>query len=75
VTEERHILQDLELKPGGIVGFGGNQKGRITGKGTIANGFLPYIKNVLLVEGLMHNMVSISQLSGSGYDIIFNQVL
>src|ERR1044072_8690173 len=29
MTGERHMFQELELKPGGVVGFGGNQKGKI----------------------------------------------
>ena len=33
---------------------------------------MPSISNVLLVKGLMHNLLSISQLSDNGYDIIFN---
>lgn len=53
--------------------FEGNQKGRIVGSGTIGNGNLPSISNVLYVERLTHNLLSISQLSDSGYDIIFNQ--
>ena len=55
------------------MGFGGNQRGKIIGSGTIGNGNLPYINNVLLVDRLMHNLLSISQLSDNGYDIIFNQ--
>jgi len=72
MTGRRHMFQDLELKPGGFVGFGGNQKGNIIGFGTIGNGKLPSITNVLLVDGLMHNLLSICQLSDNGYDIIFN---
>ena len=67
------MLKSLEFKAGGYVGFGGNQKGKIIGSGTIGNGSLPFITNVLLVDGLMHNLLSISQLSDNGYDIIFNQ--
>ena len=66
----KHIFQSLELKAGG---YKGNQKGKIIGSGTIGNGSLPSITNVLLVDGLMHNLLSISQLSDNGYDIIFNQ--
>src|SRR3954470_20658958 len=66
-------IQDLVLKPGGEVKFGGDQKGKITGSGTISLGKSPSITNVLLVEGLTHNLLSISQLSDSGYDMIFNQ--
>lgn len=63
----------MELKPGGFVGFRGNQKGDIIGSVTIGNGNLFSITNNLLVDGLMHNLLSISQLSDNGYDIIFNQ--
>ena len=67
------MFQSLELKPGGHVGFGGNQRGKIIGSGTVGNGNLPSISNVLLVDGLMHNLLSISQSSDNGYDIICNQ--
>ena len=67
------MFQNLEFKAGGDVKFGGNQKGKIIGSGTIGNSNLPSISNVLLVEGLAHNLLSISQLSDNGYDIIFNQ--
>src|ERR1044072_7197834 len=73
MTGERLMFQSLELKPGRIVGFEGNQKGKIIGCGTIGNGKNPSIQNVLLVEGLMHNLLSISQLSDNGYDVVFNQ--
>src|ERR1044072_2893244 len=73
MTGERHMFQELELKPGGVVGFGGNQKGKIIGSGTIGYGKTSSIKNVLLVEGLIHNLLSISQLADNGYDVIFNQ--
>ena len=54
------MFQHLEFKAGGDVKFGGNQKGKIIGSGTIGNGNLPSISNVLLVEGLAHNLLSIS---------------
>ena len=67
------MFQSLELKSGGYLGFRGNQKGKIIGSGSIGNGTLPSITNVLLVDRLIHNLLSISQLSDNGYDIIFNQ--
>src|SRR3954468_2295142 len=73
MTGRRSMFQDLVLKPGGEVKFGGDQKGKIIGSGTISIGNSPSITNVLLVEGLTHNLLSISQLSENGYDIIFNQ--
>src|SRR3954467_13720357 len=73
MTGKRSMFQDLVLKSAGEVKFGGNQKGKIIGSGTICIGNSPFITNVLLVDGLAHNLLSISQLSDNGYDIIFNQ--
>src|SRR4051812_15482018 len=69
----RSMFQDRVLKSGEEVKFGGDQKGKIIGSRTISIGNSPSITNVLLVEGLTHNLLSISQLSDNGYDIIFNQ--
>src|SRR4051812_41839986 len=73
MTGIRSIFKDLVLKSAGEVKFGGDQKGKIIGYGTICMGNSPSISNVLLVDGLAHNLLSISQLSDNGYDIIFNQ--
>src|SRR3954466_3468537 len=73
MTGRRSMFQDLELKSAGEVKFGGNQKGKIIGSGTICIGNSPSITNVLLVDRLAHNLLFISQLSDNGYDIIFNQ--
>lgn len=54
------------------MGFRGDKKGKIIGSETVGISSLASITNVLLVDGLMHNLLSISQLSDSGYDIIFN---
>lgn len=67
------MFQDLELKLCGFMGLRGDQNGKIIGSGTVGNGTLPSITNVLLVEILMHNLLPISQLSGNGYDMIFHQ--
>ncbi len=53
------MFQELKPKDGGFVGFGGNQKGKIVGIGRIGKGSLPSIDNVLYVEGLKHNLLSI----------------
>src|SRR3954463_11904697 len=73
MTGRRSMFQDLVLKSVGEVKFGGDQKGKIISSGTISTGNSPSISNVLLVKGLAHNLLSISQLSDNGYDIIFNQ--
>src|SRR4051812_18628140 len=67
------MFQDLVFKSAGEVKFGGNQKGKIIGSGNVSIGNSPSITNVLLVDRLTHNLLSIGQLSDNGYDIIFNQ--
>jgi len=52
------------------VGFGGNQTGKIIGTGTIGNSSI-LINNVWLVDGLRHNLLSISQFCDNGYDVLF----
>jgi len=52
------------------VGFGGNQTGKIIGTGTIGNSSIS-INNVWLVDGLRHNLLSISQFCDNGYDVLF----
>ena len=51
------------------MGFGGNQTGRIIGSGTIGNSSIS-INNVWLVDGLRHNLLSISQFYDNGYDVL-----
>ena len=41
-----------------LVTFGDNKKGKIIGKGTIGNDSCTLIENVLLVDGLKHDLLS-----------------
>lgn len=52
--------------------FGGNNKGRIVGCGTVKTRSLT-INNVSLVEGLNYNLLSISQLCDTGFKINFQE--
>ena len=67
------MFLELQPKDGDWVTFGGNQKGKIAGVGKIGKHPLPTIDNVLYVEGLKHNLLSISQLCDSGYNVSFNK--
>ena len=71
MTGERSMFLDLQTFKGGKVAFGGNQKGKIIGKGTIGISSLLSIKDVLLVEGLRYSLLSISQLCDSGFIVSF----
>ena len=69
----RHMIEDeskfsfLTKKNGGYVTFGDNAKGRIIGQGNIGNRTSSLIESVLLVDGLKHNLLSISQLCDNGF--------
>jgi len=67
------MFQCLTPYHGGIVTLRGNKKGRIIGVGKIDTHLYPFIDNVLFVEGLKHNLLSISQLCDCGYGVFFNK--
>ena len=50
----------------------GNQDGKIIGTSTIGNCTIS-INNVWLVDGLEHNLLSISQFCDNGYDVLFEK--
>jgi len=61
MTEERCMFQCLTPYNGGTVTFGRNKKGQIIGVGKIGIHPYPSTDNVLFVERLKHNLLSISQ--------------
>jgi len=62
---------DLKLKAERHVTFGDNNRGRILGRRNVGTKGSTLIENVLYVEGLKHNLLSISQLCDKGYHINF----
>ena len=71
MTGDASRFVSIALKPDGHVTYGDNNKGRILGKGTIGNESSLLIHDVLYVEGLKHNLLSISQLCDRGYQVTF----
>ena len=73
----RHMTGDeskfafLTKRKGGYIIFGDNAKGRIIGQGNIGNDISSLIESVFLVDGLKHNLLSISQLCDKGFKVIF----
>ena len=57
---------------GGSVTFGDDSKGTIISIGNIQIGVSPIIENVVLVDGLKHNLLSISQLCDRGLKVVFD---
>ncbi|RDX91266.1 hypothetical protein CR513_26782, partial [Mucuna pruriens] len=68
MTGERSMFQDLRPESGRWVTFRGKQKGKIAGIGKINKHIFHSIDNVLFIEGLKHNLLSIDQLCNNEYD-------
>ena len=58
-----------------MVTFGDNSKRKIIGIGNISITLSKYIENILLVDGLKYNLLSISQFCDKRYNIIFESSL
>ena len=56
---------------GGFVRFGYNSKVKIMGIGEVGTPDTTFIKKVLYVNGLQHNLLSISQLCDEGHNVKF----
>jgi len=62
----------ISPKKNGHVTYGDNNKGKIIGFGKIGTSSSTPIENVLLVEGLKHNLLSVSQLCDKEYKVSFD---
>ena len=71
MTGDKNLFMDLKPKIGRDITFGDNSKGQIERIGTIGNKSSIFIENVLLVNGLKHNLLSISQLCDKGFKVVF----
>ena len=71
MTGDESLFQELNKNKSGNVSFGDNFKGVIRGIGTIGNNSQTQTKNLLLVENLKYNLLSISQLCDKGYRVCF----
>ncbi|GAV58907.1 hypothetical protein CFOL_v3_02440, partial [Cephalotus follicularis] len=72
MTGDKSLFVALKLKQGGDVTFGDNAKGKIVGFCSIGNNHTS-ISNVLYVDGLKHNLLSISQLCEKDCRVIFEK--
>ena len=70
MTGNSSLLSDFEEKAGPVVSYGDGNTGRTLGYGKIEVGNV-IIENVALVDGLKHNLLSVSQLTDRGYDVKF----
>ncbi|GAV91739.1 hypothetical protein CFOL_v3_35129, partial [Cephalotus follicularis] len=74
MTGDKSLFVKYESKEGGEVTFGDNAKGKIKGVGSIGN-LKTSIHNVLFVDGLKHNLLSISQLCDKDCKVNFENDL
>ncbi|KAJ9561765.1 hypothetical protein OSB04_006925 [Centaurea solstitialis] len=68
----KSVLSNYREERGPTVTFGGNGKGQTRGYGTLTNGVTTF-KRVAYVEGLMHNLLSISQLCDKNHKVSFSK--
>ncbi|XP_073271383.1 uncharacterized protein [Primulina huaijiensis] len=73
MTGSREYLIDYVEQKCGRVTYGGGAKGKIVGKGTLNVEGLPKLHNVLHVEGLNSNLISISQLCDDNLHVKFDK--
>ena len=71
MIENREKNFNLTVRDGGKVIFGGKEKGKIIRQGKVSEDPSYSIDDVLLVEGLNYNLLSISQLYDKGNRVIF----
>ena len=71
MTGDQSKFVVIRPKNGGKVTFGGNQSGRIVGIGKVGEKDGLQIKDVYYVDGLCHNLLSVSQSTNKNNWIIF----
>ena len=73
MTGDQSLFKVFESKKGGNVTFGDRSKSQIKGKGIISVLGRPDIANVLYVEGLRVNLLSISQICDQDFMALFSK--
>ncbi|CAH9110852.1 unnamed protein product [Cuscuta epithymum] len=72
MTGDSSWFKTLISKDGGNVTLGDKTKKKVIGKGQVSISDSTTIKDVLLVDGLKYNLLSISQLCDDGHKVVFN---
>ena len=73
MTGDRSLFKVFESKKGGNVTFSNGRKSQIKGKGIISLPGLPDIANILYVEGLRVNLLSINQICDQDIMVLFSK--
>ncbi|KAI3680869.1 hypothetical protein L6452_35646 [Arctium lappa] len=72
MTGQRYLLTEYKEEKGPSVTFGGNVKGFTRGFGVLSDGTTTF-RRVAYVDGLKHNLLSISQLCDKDYEVRFSK--
>jgi transposase InsO family protein len=73
MTWDKDRFVTLNIENDGSISFGNDNSVKIIGKGTVKLGSKDTMaENVLLVENMKHNLLSVSQMYDQGYTILFN---
>ena len=72
MTGHEELFAQLKKRKRGTVSFGDDSKGKIHGIGMVGKSPQTQISHVLLVKGLTHNLLSISQLCDKGFKVCFD---
>ena len=71
MSGDKSLFVEVKMKNHGYVTFGDNNKGKIIGIGKMGKEPLLTIDNFYLVDGLQHNLLSVSQLCDMDYEVRF----
>ena len=70
---DENMFLSLKKENEGTVAFGNDDSTKIMGKGTVSLGSKDAVaNNVLLIENMKHNLLSVSQMCDQGHTLIFN---
>ena len=73
MTGSKHLFIKLDKGKEGSVTFGNDQTARIIGRGTVClNSKKNLAENVLLIEDMEHNLLSVSKTCDKGHYMIFD---
>ena len=71
MTKNKSWFKNLRPKDGGVMKFANGIKSKIVGIGNVGKNDSDLITDVILVERLTHNLLSISQFCNQGYKVVF----
>lgn len=72
IGEKDEFASFNEIKKEKNVSFGNNSPTTIKGKGFVILKEKTKAENVLFVDGLKHNMLSVIQMCDQGHEVVFN---